>query len=78
MEFKANKELEKYEGKSFHFAENFHCEVTDGIVWIEEYSEGLAPLLHIKTEKQYIELYEILTGMTWEDDGINEGYVDMN
>jgi len=57
--------LEKYEGKFFTFAEEFTCRIADGIVWIEEYSEGEFPLKHINTEQQYISLYEILTGNVW-------------
>ena len=55
-------ELDKFNGKWFEFAEVFSCRVDKGVVWIEEYSEGEFSLLHIKTEKQFIQLYEILTG----------------
>lgn len=55
-------ELEKYNGKWFQFAEAFNCQVDNSIVWIEEYGEGKFPLTHVKTEKQFIQLYEILTG----------------
>jgi hypothetical protein len=55
-------ELEKFNGQSFEFAEVFTCRVDKGVVLIEQYSEGQFSLTHIKTEKQYIDLYEILTG----------------
>jgi hypothetical protein len=55
-------ELKKYFGKSFEFAEQFTCYISEEGVWIEEYYEGQFCLKHIKTEKQLIQLYEILTG----------------
>jgi len=64
-------ELEKYNGKWFGFAEEFTCRITNGIVWIEEYSEGEFTLGHIKTEQQLITLYEILTGNVWGDNFCN-------
>jgi hypothetical protein len=54
--------LEKYEGDFFTFAEEFTSIVRNGVVYLEEYGEGEFPLLHIKTEEQYLILYEILTG----------------
>lgn len=54
--------LEKYEGDVFTFAEEFTSTVRNGIVYLEEYGEGEFPLIHIKTEEQYLILYEILTG----------------
>ena len=59
-------ELIKFNGKGFSFAEEFNCTISEGIVWIEEYSEGRFPLSHIKTEKQFIHLYEILTGKKFD------------
>ena len=46
----------------FTFAEEFTSIVRNGIVYLEEYGEGEFPLLHIKTAKQYLALYEYLTG----------------
>lgn len=60
-------ELEKFNGQSFEFAEVFTCRVDEGVIWIEQYSEGQFSLTHIKTEKQYIDLFEILTGETFEN-----------
>jgi hypothetical protein len=60
------KELKKYFGRSFKFAEQFTCYIEKDGVWIEEYSEGAFCLDHIKTEKQLIQLYEILTGLKIE------------
>jgi hypothetical protein len=54
--------LEKYEGDMFTFATEFNAMVEKGIVYLEEYAEGAFPLEHIKTEEQYLKLYEILTG----------------
>lgn len=59
-------ELENFNGKSFEFAENFTCQIDEGIVWIEEYSEGAFPLSHIKKVNQFIQLYEILTGIKFD------------
>ncbi len=59
-------ELEKFNGKWFEFAEVFTCRVDKGVVWIEEYSEGEFSLMHIKTEHQFIQLYEILTGLQFD------------
>jgi hypothetical protein len=55
-------QLKKYEKDSFSFAEVFHARIEKGVVYLEEYGEGAFPLPHIKTEKQYLELYETLTG----------------
>jgi len=57
--------LEKYNGKSFEFAEDFVATVTNGVVYVEQFADGEFPLEHIKTESQFIELYEILTGEKW-------------
>ena len=54
--------LEKYEGDFFNFAEVFTATVRNGVVYLEEYSEGAFPLIHIKTEEQYLILHELLTG----------------
>jgi hypothetical protein len=54
--------LEKYEGETFTFAEEFTSFIKNGVVYLEEYGEGKFPLHHIKTEEQYLILYEILTG----------------
>lgn len=54
--------LEKYEGDMFTFATEFNAMVEKGIVYLEQYGEGAFPLEHIKTEEQYLKLYEILTG----------------
>ena len=60
-------ELEKFNGKWFEFAKVFTCRVDfKGVVLIEEYSEGEFPLTHIKTEQQFIQLYEILTGEQYD------------
>lgn len=58
--------LEKYEGDMFTFAEEFTSIVINGVVYLEEYAEGQFPLIHIKTEEQYLILYEILTGELWQ------------
>lgn len=55
--------LNKYEGDVFTFANEFTAKVENGIVYLEQYSEGSFPLIHIKTEEQYLALYEILTGV---------------
>jgi len=54
--------LEKYEGEMFNFATEFTASVKNGIVYLEQYSEGAFPLTHIKTEAQYLQLYKLLTG----------------
>lgn len=54
--------LKKYEGDVFTFATEFTAIVENGVVYLEEYGEGAFPLPHIKTEEQYLALYEILTG----------------
>ena len=54
--------LEKYEGDLFTFAEVFTATVRNGVVYLEEYSEGAFPLIHIKTEEQYLIFHELLTG----------------
>jgi len=57
--------LEKLEGQRFIFATNFKCWIEGGEVLIEAYFEGVSSLGHIKTEKQFISLYEALTGKVW-------------
>jgi len=54
--------LEKYEGRFYTFAEVFNIGVRDGVVVIEQYSEGEFPIDTIKTEAQYSALFEMLTG----------------
>jgi hypothetical protein len=59
--------LDKFNGKIFSFAQEFTCRVDDGFVTIEQYSEGEFDLPHIKTETQFIQLYEILTGEKFDE-----------
>jgi len=58
-------DIEKYNDRFFSFAEEFTCSISGGVVYIEQYGEGRFPLTHIKTERQLILLYEILTGYKW-------------
>ena len=66
--------MEKYIGKFFEFAEVFTCDIAENGVWIEQYSEGSYCLEHIKTEKQLIQLYEILTGEPFYESNLKLNY----
>ena len=64
--------MKKFNRKKFYFAEVFTCMVDGGEVFIEQYSEGECLLSHIKTEGQFIQLYEILTGNKFSADDLIE------
>ena len=63
-------ELERFNGKEFRFAGVFSCVVDNGEVLIEQYCEGKCLLDHIRTEDQFMQLYEILTGKKFYFDNL--------
>jgi hypothetical protein len=65
--FKPYNELAKYEGRVFTFTEEnvLDCEICKGQVWILDRLVDT-----IKTEAQYIQLYELLTGKEFREEDL--------